>query len=270
MAISYRVSGAGANGGRSNSMIMFTVEIKIDDQIPRSKKTDLQVFVESPTPVTNVKIMGGDRGKFQVGFSSGAAGTYWVDFVYQGTFAQDPYKLPISEGSNCPEIPYEGRQRAAGAPAQTPGSPASPLGVSRGSAVKDADSERLRKEEEEKQKFEEDERIRKETEETQKRQQQREEEERKEEERRRHEEEQQNQQREAKQRERLLKEEEEKRIREEEEKHRKEQEEIRRQARVDAIQKEIMVLTNEELTRDINETLDRLRLLIEEQQKRYT
>jgi len=252
-------------------MIMFTVDIKLDDQIPRSKKSDLQVFVEGPGPLVTPNIMGGDRGKFQIGLKPGPAGTYWVDFVFQGIFAAEPFKLPISEGASCPEYPYEGKQRAQGAPATSASTiPASPATQASGSgrpsaqeleAEKKKEDDRVREEEERQRKDEED-RIRvREAEAEHERLRRAEEQERlhhQEQEKLRHQEQ-----------ERLRHLEQERLRLEEEERARKEAEEKARLARLAEIRSQFAVLSNQDLSKEIENTIEKLQLLVQEQQKRF-
>jgi len=132
--------------------------------------------------------LGGDRGKFTINFTPTVPGWHWVDFVFKGTWANDPFKLPISDGPNCPEVQYEGKYRSGNAPlplqssTSVPASPvtpaAPPVNEEEEKQKREEDrlrkeDERLRKEEEEKTKREEDERLRKEEERLKKEEQER-------------------------------------------------------------------------------------------------
>jgi len=84
MSVTYSISGRGQKGGVANSVLIFTVSFKVDDAIPNSNKTDLEVFVEGPEDSPpKVNIMGGERGTYHVGFTPAQAGQYWVDFVFK-------------------------------------------------------------------------------------------------------------------------------------------------------------------------------------------
>jgi len=284
MSVTYSVSGP-VNGGPANRLLNFTVDIKVDNQIPKQcKKSDLRVVIEGPSNA-NVSIMGGDRANFKVGFTPTAAGTYWADFVFKGTWANKPHKFPISDGTNCPEIEYEGKYRSGNAPL-----PLTSSDSVIGATVSSGNEEKKKREEEDKQKEEQhrrdledrkrredEDRKRKANEEDRKRQAEadrlrREEEElqaevdrlRREEEERQAEED------------RLRLEAEEK-IRQEEE--RKIEAERRRKAeakrikaekleKIEYLRNQFAELSNEELAEEMNKTLERLQILISIQQKR--
>jgi len=235
--------------------------------------------------------MGGERGKFQVGLKPGNAGTYWIDFVYQGRWAAEAYKLPIAEGANCPEVPYEGKQRALGTP--PPQTPSSPLGASLGASS--GAEEKQRKEEAEKQRKEEAEKRREDEkhrkveaekqrkEEAEKRKEEAEEKKRLEDKLRKEEEDQERvrieiekKEEEEREREKVLREEEE-RVRreidrkEEEERERERvlrEEQLRKEAKLAEIRAQLATLDNATLSKEIDTTLERLQLLVQEQKKR--
>eukprot|EP01124_Arcella_intermedia_P025252 TRINITY_DN4480_c0_g3_i1.p1 TRINITY_DN4480_c0_g3~~TRINITY_DN4480_c0_g3_i1.p1 ORF type:complete len:254 (-),score=86.24 TRINITY_DN4480_c0_g3_i1:42-803(-) len=252
MSVTYRVSGAGANGGPANRIIMLTVEMKVDNQFPRnSKKTDLQVVVEGPSNVNSVNIMGGDRGKFVVGFTPTAPGVHWVDFIYQGTFAAEAYRLPVSDGPNCPDFPYEGKQRALGAPAQSASVPSTPQkGLSEEEIKRREEEERLKREEEERLRKEEEERLKREEEERL----------RKEEEERLRKEEEERLRREEEERERL-------RL-EEEARARKEAYENAKQSRFAELASQVSEIPTDQLQLEIEVAIERVRLLYLQQVNR--
>jgi len=107
----YAVTGKGANGGPSGSLLMFTVTIKKDGKaLTDSKKEDLVVYIDSPVKVPSTNVMGGTGGAWHVGFTPQSKGKHWVDFVYKGEFIGQAYALPI--GGND-DHPYTGKERAA-------------------------------------------------------------------------------------------------------------------------------------------------------------
>eukprot|EP01123_Difflugia_compressa_P010973 TRINITY_DN4177_c0_g1_i1.p1 TRINITY_DN4177_c0_g1~~TRINITY_DN4177_c0_g1_i1.p1 ORF type:complete len:221 (+),score=45.64 TRINITY_DN4177_c0_g1_i1:16-678(+) len=113
MSVTYTTSGRNAKGGQVKTMLLVQVAIKIDDQIPfKSQKSDLEVFVEGPEE-PKVSVLGGERGNFHVGFTPNVAGQFWLEFVYKGTVANEPFLLPVRDLFNkVPEHPYTGKFRS--------------------------------------------------------------------------------------------------------------------------------------------------------------
>jgi len=101
-------------------MLLIQVNIKVDDQIPfKSQKSDLEVFIEGPED-PKISILGGERGNFHVGFNPSVAGQFWMDFVYKGTVANEPFLLPVKDMFNkVPEVTYTGKYRGGTAVTQT-------------------------------------------------------------------------------------------------------------------------------------------------------
>jgi hypothetical protein len=271
MSVTYIVSGAGVNGGPVNRKIMVSVDMKMNDTIPRNcKKSDLAVYVEGPSNISNVSIMGGDRGKFHLGFTPTSPGIHWVDFVFQGVWASEPYKLQISDGANCPATEYEGKYRSGSVPL-----PVSSLMSS--SAQEDDEKKKnddrqrqedeARKEEEARKKRDHEEQQRKEEEGRKKKEH--EEQQRKEEDARKKKEHEEQQRKEEDARKK--KEHEEQQRKEEEARKKREHEELearRKKDRLDAIKAEFNALSNEELAVNIHQTMEKLQILIDIQQSR--
>jgi len=94
-------------------MIIFTVHFKFDGKPAAGAKTDLQVFVDSPSKNVRVNIMPG-AGAFNIGFTPDEPGQYWIDFVLHGKWAKETFCLPIKNSFNkVPDHPYEGKERKA-------------------------------------------------------------------------------------------------------------------------------------------------------------
>jgi len=262
MSVSYRISGP-VYGGPVNRLLTFTADIKVDEQIPKQcKKTDLKVYIEGPPNTNyNANIMGGDRGKFTVSFTPTVPGFHWADFVFKGTWAAQPYKFPISDGPNCPENEYEGKYRSGNVPLPLTSS------ASISSPPPEDPEEKKKKEEEKQRKLEEEEKHRKLAEERLKEEETKREHEaqirRAEDRKRKHEEEEIRQEAERK---RL---EEENRLAEERAKK-----ELSRSEKAQKLEKmnskinQFSVLSNEELVSEINQTLEKLQILLNIQSKR--
>jgi len=223
MSVTYAITGRSAKGGAIKQMAILSAAIKVDDGIPTSGKQDLEVIIEGPVETQpKISIMGGDRGNFHIGFTPSAAGQYWLDFIFKGTLANEPFLLPVKDAANkVPPTPaYTGKlvNRSSGE-----------VGGAKGgddSASKKREEEERRREEEERLAREEEERLAREDEERLRR----------EEEERLAREEEERLQREDE--EKMRRDEEERALRENEEKQRKEEEERLEKEKQDKLRKE--------------------------------
>eukprot|EP01124_Arcella_intermedia_P027735 TRINITY_DN5486_c0_g1_i1.p1 TRINITY_DN5486_c0_g1~~TRINITY_DN5486_c0_g1_i1.p1 ORF type:complete len:696 (-),score=222.75 TRINITY_DN5486_c0_g1_i1:722-2809(-) len=109
--LSYSISGKGCKGGILGTMIIFNVTMFVNGNLPESQKEDLQIFIE-PEEEAFVSIMGGVKGTFSIGFKPKVAGYYWVDFVFKGQWAPNPYPLPVAApGQTMNASQYKGIHR---------------------------------------------------------------------------------------------------------------------------------------------------------------
>jgi len=115
--VTYTITGRSAKGGAFKTMLLIQVAIKVDDQIPfKSQKSDLEVIVEGPEE-PKISVLGGERGNFHVGFNPNIAGQYWLDFVYKGIVANEPFLVPVKDMFNkVPEVHYTGKSRNGALP----------------------------------------------------------------------------------------------------------------------------------------------------------
>ena len=75
---------------------------------------DLVVHIDAPNDDSpKVNVMGGNNGSWTIGYVPRQAGQYYIDFVFRGKFATEPYMMPITQGSSVPEHTYRGRERNA-------------------------------------------------------------------------------------------------------------------------------------------------------------
>lgn len=117
MSLTYKVSGRGATGGPAGTMLIFTVQLELDGKpLPGPKKEDLTVRMESPGDEPRTNIMGGTGGSYHVGFKPTDPGQHWVELCWRGTWANEPFLLPVKDKSGkVPDFPYKGSVRG-GAP----------------------------------------------------------------------------------------------------------------------------------------------------------
>jgi len=165
MSVTYTMSGRSAKGGQIKQMVILSAAVKVDDSVPNSAKTDLEVIIECPEDTQpKVSIMGGERGNFHIGFTPSAAGQYWIDLIFKGVLANEPFLLPIKDsGNKVPAQPnYTGklvnRDGASGGGGKK-------VDSGKSSSREAEDKARRDKEEAERRRFEEQERLRKEEEE---------------------------------------------------------------------------------------------------------
>jgi len=245
MSVTYVISGRSAKGGAAKQMAILSAAIRVDDAVPNStSKTDLEVVIEGPDGDTQPKIniMGGERGNFHIGFTPNSPGQYWLDFIFKGALANEPFLLPVKDATNKvpPHPEYTGRL------------------VHRGGSSGGNDEERLLREEEERiRREEEEDRLLREEEERLVREE--EEQLRKEEEERQRKEEEERERREHEERERKRKEEEEER-----ERHRKEEEERKRREEEERLRKE----EEEKLSKESQNDDDKLQKEIQDKAKK--
>jgi len=115
--VTYEIGGRGKEGGSEGRMLIFSVNFKVDGKLVMNPvKDDIGVHCECPggTPRFNIMI---SQGAYHIGFTPSAGGQHWFDFTYKGTWANEPFCLPIKNKLNkVPDHPYTGASRG-GAPA---------------------------------------------------------------------------------------------------------------------------------------------------------
>jgi len=248
MSVSYKFSGAGVSGAPVNRNLVMTVDMKVDDAMPKlSKKTDLKVYIEGPSNISNISVLGGDRGKFNIGFTPTVPGVHWVELIFKGTWANEAFRLPISDGPNCPEIAYEGKFRSGAVPLPLTTS-ASVVGPSA-----EEEAEKIQKKAAEEEKVKEAQ-IAKQNKDEEDRKQKEEHDRHKKEEEDRHRREEEARHKEA-----------ERKRHEEAERQRKEEEEHKRR---EVLRAQLEELSNVDLWGEITLSLERLQILTSIQQKR--
>jgi len=109
-------------------MLIFTVTLELDGKaVPNPAKEDLSVSVCSPGDPLKPTVMGGAGGSYHIGLKPGEGGQHYVDFCWRGTWAAEPYMLPVKDKNGAiPDHPYTpppGKQGGS-APAPTSSTPA--------------------------------------------------------------------------------------------------------------------------------------------------
>jgi hypothetical protein len=111
--VTFTIGGRGKKGGIAGTMLLLTVTININGEPVEANKNDFEVFYQVP-PGVEIKpsLMTGKNGIFHVGFNPKEPGQYWVDFVYKGKWATEPFLVPVNSSTGLiPEFPYDPKKR---------------------------------------------------------------------------------------------------------------------------------------------------------------